>query len=448
MLRSYDSRREPPPEFNCTIWEAGRATSATGLAFKPIQIGQNVFIDEGHGKFNPAPQVLDEATVNEWPGREVGVFVSVGTGKRPPGTSKQQHEWWEDFFADSLGHFAEARRRLIAKIEACETTHQAMLNEHLAKRNVPKDNYYRFNVEVGVGEFGMNEWNRLVDISTNTRMYLGRPDVQKMTQDSSAKLAKILRAHRRAEQHNAAIAEESDHSFEYDDYRNRPVPPLPQSPQRGRRPSSPPTLPPAHPPPPPPPPHPSEQIENPIFELPAEIPPDTSILASFPPPPGRRVSLQDKFPVIASDEFPEPLHVPRQSFSNRPPTRQSVDSNAPPRQSFVGSPSPRASSEIMPADQQPPPLPPKTPIPYPDTTSPSNGNSRPATSNGYTHAPSGSLSVPVVPPRSSNRPASNAVPPYPDGQGRVELPYPDDGMGVGPPPAVNRVRKPMYTPTS
>ena len=44
LLRSYDSRREPPPEFECTIWQAGRATSATGLAFKPIQIGQSVFI--------------------------------------------------------------------------------------------------------------------------------------------------------------------------------------------------------------------------------------------------------------------------------------------------------------------------------------------------------------------------------------------------------------------
>ena len=75
LLRSYDSRREPPPEFDCTIWQAGRATSATGLAFKPIQIGQHHFIDEGHGTFNPAPLVLDEAVVNEWPGREVGVFI-------------------------------------------------------------------------------------------------------------------------------------------------------------------------------------------------------------------------------------------------------------------------------------------------------------------------------------------------------------------------------------
>lgn len=156
LLRSYDSRRESAQEVNCAIWQAGRATSATGLAFKPIQIGQSVFIDEGNGKFNPAPQALDEAVLNEWPGREVGVFVSIGTGKRPPGTGKQQHLWWEGFAAGAIGDFAEAKRRLISKIEGCEETHQSMLSEYLAKRGVSPDNYVRLNVEVGVGEFGMN----------------------------------------------------------------------------------------------------------------------------------------------------------------------------------------------------------------------------------------------------------------------------------------------------
>lgn len=156
LLRSYDSRKEPAPEFNCTIWQAGRATSATGLAFKPIKIGQSVFIDEGPGKYNPAPQALDEAMLNEWPGRDVGVFVSIGTGKRPGGTNAQQHLWWESFVGGAMGDFAEARRRLISKIEGCEETHNYMVKEHLPKRGVNVENYYRLNVEVGVGEFGMN----------------------------------------------------------------------------------------------------------------------------------------------------------------------------------------------------------------------------------------------------------------------------------------------------
>ncbi|KAL2023104.1 hypothetical protein VTK56DRAFT_3710 [Thermocarpiscus australiensis] len=195
LLRSYDSRREPAPEFDCKIWEAGRATCAIGLAFKPIQIGQSVFHDDGAGNFNPSITALDEAVVNEWPGREVGVFISVGTGRRPRGSDANSSLWYEGF----LGEFAEARRKLIAKIEGCEKIHELMKREHLSKRGVNIENYYRLNVEVGVGEFGMNEWNRLADISTNTRRYLAREEEQRMVQSAAAKLAKIHFAKQRWE---------------------------------------------------------------------------------------------------------------------------------------------------------------------------------------------------------------------------------------------------------
>ncbi|KAI0009911.1 FabD/lysophospholipase-like protein [Xylariaceae sp. FL0662B] len=190
ILRSYDSRKEPAPEYDCKIWEAGRATCAIGLAFKPIRIGQSLFHDDGAGTFNPSPYALDEATVNEWPGREVGVFISVGTGKRPKGTDHNQHVWYEGF----MGEFAEARKKLIAKVEGCEAIHERMKNELLMKRGVNIENYYRFNVEIGVGEFAMNEWHRLGEISTGTRRYLARSAEQKMVQGSSTKLAKIHRA--------------------------------------------------------------------------------------------------------------------------------------------------------------------------------------------------------------------------------------------------------------
>ena len=443
MLRSYDSRREPPPEFNCTIWEAGRATSATGLAFKPIQIGQHIFIDEGPGKYNPAPQILDEAVLNEWPGRDVGIFVSVGTGKRPSGTSHKRHEWWEDFFADSLGNFAEARRRLISKIEGCETTHQYMLKEHLANRNVPKENYFRLNVEVGVGEFGMNEWNRLVEISTNTRMYLGKNDVQKMSHDAAVKLAKIKRAHERVASHAAAAAAAvaGSASNNLPDLRHRPVPPIPESTQdEEQRPlsavSQTPSYqrPPSHPPPPPPPTHPSGSIEQPVFELAAEVPP--------PSPNQKTVTLQDKYTVISSDEHLEPLHPQRPSFDQ---TSQ-ISQGRPPY--VPGSTPPRTSSEF--AQQIPPPRPPKTPIPYPD-----NGTSHAPTSppqdghfHGRANSNSGAVQMPA-PPRMDQPVVTTTN--CANGNGRpapprmdFELPYPDDG----PPPIVNRMRKPTYTPRS
>ena len=327
VLRSYDSRKEPPPEFNCTIWQAGRATSATGLAFKPIQIGQHVFIDEGAGKYNPAPQVLDEAAVNEYPGRDVGVFVSIGTGKRPGGTNNRQHEWWEGFVGGGMGDFAEARRRLISKIEGCEDTHQYMRTEHLAKRGVNPDNYYRLNVEVGVGEFGMNEWNRLADISTSTRRYLAKPEVQRIILDAAAKMARIERAKRRHLAYTTA--------GELDGYM-KPLPP-----------DLPPLLDPL-------------AVELPGGDVPSYRPrvqPGPQYPANAPHP-YHQVTSQDKFTVISSDEFPQPTETmqPRRSaeLAYRGDEHRTSESSI--------LPSPRRSHEGY-GRTSPPPLPPKTPIP-------------------------------------------------------------------------------------
>lgn len=386
LLRSYDSRKEPPPDFDCTIWQAGRATSAMSLHFKPAQIGQQLFIDEGGGKFNSAPLILDEATVNEWPGREVGVFISVGTGKRPSGPNSAKHEWWEDVFSD----FADARKKLIAKIEGCETIHQYMLKEHLAKRNVPKENYYRLNVDTGVGGFGMNEWNRLTEISTNTRIYLSKSEVEKMNYEAAAKLAKIHRMHRRLENHANAIAAEEDQVH------NSPTPPLHRPIPPAQRPVPPVPGPPPQQLPASPPESPRQSNSQPLYELPAiELPADHEI----PPirhnrPPTYSNALD------AADMSP---HGSRPSLDH-----QSISP------AYQGSP--RASSEIFHFDR--PPVPPKTPIPYPDNAPGSNGGVN-------------NLTMPTPAQPTSHPVAAN----------KWKLPYPDDG----PPPPVNKSRKPTYS---
>ncbi|KAH8425618.1 putative Patatin-like serine hydrolase [Aspergillus melleus] len=373
LLRSYDSRKEPPPEFNCTIWQAGRATSATGLAFKPIQIGQHVFIDEGAGTYNPSPQVLDEAAVNEWPGREVGAFISIGTGRRPSGTNNRQHEWWEDFFGDALGTFAEARRRLIAKIEGCEDIHKDMLRDHLAKRNVSKDNYYRLNVEVGVGEFGMNEWNRLVDISTNTRRYLTRPEVKKQILDAGVKFAKIERMNQRLAAHQAAgnsdMPNFQDDGSMYIQSPRLSVPPPPHF----------------------------------VVELPAELPGDFVLH-----PPSNAGSVDDRLPVHPTPQdtvMPSPARGSGSDLGSFCPS----DVSRPGSQQHG---SPRRSMDHM-FEHGAPPVPPKTPIPYPPDH------------------PSELGEVPMPMPLSVASPGRN---------GKVRPPYPVDE----PPPVVNKQRKPSY----
>ncbi|EEP76029.1 conserved hypothetical protein [Uncinocarpus reesii 1704] len=406
LLRSYDSRKEPPPDFNCTIWQAGRATSAMLHHFKPIQIGQQMFLDEGGGKFNPSPLILDEATVNEWPGREVGIFVSIGTGKRPASSNNVRHEWWEDVFED----FAEAKRNLISKIEGCETTHQYMLKEYLAKRNVPKDNYCRLNVEIGVGEYGMNEWTRLTEISTNTRLYLAKKDVQKMTHGAATKLAKIHRTHRRIQAHEAAVAAERTHGVDptmrpLPPPPARPVPPVPAArpqPSPDHSPASPPRVPQAPP-------------TQPVYELPAiELPAE--------PLPTPQFSLFPKPPSLS-----KPL--PRLSPSNISPPGSRHSQELPANPLPYTTTSPRVSSDTFASDMAPP-RPPKTPIPQAarpvNTHHVSHGNGTAAPENVIISMPS--------PTQGASRPIGMADP----SPNKWKLPYPDDG----PPPPVNKFRKP------
>ncbi|KAF2671026.1 FabD/lysophospholipase-like protein [Microthyrium microscopicum] len=395
LLRSYDSRKETAAEERCMIWQAGRATCATQLAFKPIQVGQSVFLDEGVGKYNPSPLALDEAVLNEWPGRDVGVFVSIGTGKRPGGTSAQQHLWWEGFVSSGLSDFAEARRRLISKIEGCEDTHQEMIHGRLADRGVNVENYYRLNVEVGVGEFGMNEWNRLADISTSTRMYLAQNQIQSMNISSATKLARIwkhnIRYNRALRQGQSPDPRLPRNSWEYQDYQesNEPEPPLVAGAVE----------------------LPAEDVgsqgSRPSFDE-DRTPTQTYATPQIPNqarPPHRQGSEDDKFIVMAPTPTEYEAHHPYPTINVTPPPSRLSYAAPPSTIDFATRPHPPAG---------PPPIPPKTPL------------------NGHVSLAGSTPSPGNRPPGVSgtmNRPPAGA------------LPYPDTD---GPPPVPNLARKPEF----
>lgn len=196
LLRSYPSPAESMPSYRTTIWQAGRATCATAAAFKSITIDQTTFLDEGAGMYNPAFQVLDEAHLHEFPDCEIGAFVSVGTGKRlkPATAPAEKREWWEGVAFEG---FAEAKRRLMRRIDDCERVHRELVDgddggrPKLAQGGVATQDYYRFNVEVGVGEFGMNEWNRLSEVATGTRRYLSQRETSRFVKECAGKLVSI-----------------------------------------------------------------------------------------------------------------------------------------------------------------------------------------------------------------------------------------------------------------
>lgn len=195
LLRSYDSRREPPPDFNCRIYDAGLATCATAQIFKEAEVGHHKFLDEGAMKYNPAPQILQEAVENEWPGRQIGCFVSLGTGKRTKGQRKagEKQDWLQDLL---FGSFVEAKRRMMERIDECEAIHKDMIRKYLPKYHVPLESYFRFNVE-DVAEFRLNEWNRLGDMDASTRRYLAIDGNREAVDLATSKLASIYRSQMR-----------------------------------------------------------------------------------------------------------------------------------------------------------------------------------------------------------------------------------------------------------
>lgn len=201
ILRTYESAVEScPVGHTCTIWEAARATCAVSPAFKPVHLGQCVFLDEGTGSFNPSLLLLEEIA-NEYPGREIGVFISVGSGKlphpdtllisgEPPAKPSSSSFRGSIIGVTPLQKFVDARENYKLKTGECEQTHLDTLRRLGAASG---EAYFRLNVDEGVGERGMAEWARLADISNGTRTYLAKPGVQNMNRSAACRLAGIYR---------------------------------------------------------------------------------------------------------------------------------------------------------------------------------------------------------------------------------------------------------------
>ncbi|KAI4211043.1 MAG: hypothetical protein LQ351_006163 [Letrouitia transgressa] len=376
FLRSYPSRTQRTIESNCTIWQAGRATCATGLAFKPIEIGTSIFQDTGAGKFNPAAELLDEATINEWPGRKIGLFLSIGCGIRKH-RGKAPQDWWEGL----AGDFAEAKRRLVTKIDDCETIHEYLkgINSkkvkvgtpYLTTRGVAEENYVRLNVpppaeanETGVGDVDMNDYTKLSLITGKTQAFQRTEDARDDIKRAADRLLDIheLRQER---------YERAERLHLYKD----------EAPAYTASPSNPNAI--------------ELPGEDPTTVYPRPLSKPGPQYPMYPHSYGQAASPQDKFTIIASDLAPPSAEItPRRSEeSSHRPSSELYGSDRP------VSGDPRVSLE----SHQPPPLPPKTPIPY--------------YRDDYR---------PHIPPRPTNH---------------VPLPYPDED---GPPPAVNFARKPQY----
>lgn len=170
-FRTYRARKNPT--VNCKIWEAARATTASPLLFKGIEIagvgltGEH-FIDGGLHYNNPAKEVVDEARKVFGDDRHLGVLISIGTGH--PGTLGLPKP---DAFQKLLP------LQLIATLENVTTDCESVASGLQQQYSNRPDIYLRFNVDHGVGRVSLEEWKRMGAVATHTRAYLEDPIVSR-----------------------------------------------------------------------------------------------------------------------------------------------------------------------------------------------------------------------------------------------------------------------------
>lgn len=159
-FRSYSLPDEPG--IRATICEAALATSATTTFFDPVSIGARGFADGGFGANNPVDEVEGEAA-NIWcPATGdlkplVKCFISIGTGN--PGKNP---------FEDSMLEFLRGTVVQIAtETEATEKRFIARWAKHFDEKR-----YFRFNVEQGLQNIGLEEYKKKGAIEAASEGYL------------------------------------------------------------------------------------------------------------------------------------------------------------------------------------------------------------------------------------------------------------------------------------
>ncbi|KAJ6533869.1 hypothetical protein DFH09DRAFT_1284320 [Mycena vulgaris] len=162
LFRTYDTIDHPA--MDCAIWQAGRATSAAPTFFKQIKIGppgmKEAFVDGGMGQNNPLAALLSEAKVI-FPDRQIACIISLGTGQ-PHTINIPKSSLLKRVFPLDV---VEAIKGIATD---CEKEHQSFAHHFDSVPHV----YFRFNVERGMQDIQLNQWEKLGDVAANTRQYI------------------------------------------------------------------------------------------------------------------------------------------------------------------------------------------------------------------------------------------------------------------------------------
>ncbi|KAK3936717.1 hypothetical protein QBC46DRAFT_461339 [Diplogelasinospora grovesii] len=130
-----------------------RATSAATTCVKPIRVGRDgiEFIDAGFGYNNPCEVLVDEAH-GQFPGRSMRV-LSIGTG-----------------LGDVVA-IGNTRRSIITALKKMATSSKKVAAT-LDDRYSESGQYYRFNVDQGLQDITLSDWEKASTISGHTHNYM------------------------------------------------------------------------------------------------------------------------------------------------------------------------------------------------------------------------------------------------------------------------------------
>ena len=157
QFRSYNSPWDVVDD--CPIWQACRATSAAPTIFPPMQIGNPpvAYIDGGLGYNNPIRALIEE-TSHIWPDRQIGCIVSIGTGMP---VSRDVGRTIKPLF-DTVREMATDTEKVAREFE------EEMKHKYGNEQKV----YFRFNVQRGLEQVGLEEWKEMERIKVATQDYL------------------------------------------------------------------------------------------------------------------------------------------------------------------------------------------------------------------------------------------------------------------------------------
>ncbi|KAJ7808446.1 acyl transferase/acyl hydrolase/lysophospholipase, partial [Mycena olivaceomarginata] len=170
LLRTYNTPDHPA--MDCTIWQAGRATSAAPTFFKQVKIGcpgmEEAFLDGGMGHNNPTAALLLEAKVL-FPDKQIACIVSLGTGQPHTINVLKPSLMNRLIPLDVI--------KAIQKIATdCEKEHQSLS--------------HRF--DGGMQDIQLNQWEKLGDVVANTRQYMQSQPVENQLADAAKSLSEKI----------------------------------------------------------------------------------------------------------------------------------------------------------------------------------------------------------------------------------------------------------------